>query len=103
MPLLKRESITDTITILISYLVMSAYISLALGDTPRFTSFYISSKMFLGLSGVMVVMLYVIPFLVLAGMSDLLSLILFIMQDESEAFWCFVSLMERFQPNFNCD
>lgn len=30
----------------ISYLVMSAYISLALGDTPRFTSFYISSKVF---------------------------------------------------------
>ncbi|GJY42842.1 RabGAP/TBC domain-containing protein [Tanacetum coccineum] len=29
------------------------------------------------------------------GMSDLLSPILFIMQDESEAFWCFVSLLER--------
>lgn len=28
----------------ISYLVMFAYISLTLGDTPRFTSFYISSK-----------------------------------------------------------
>uniref|UniRef100_A0A162AA08 Rab-GAP TBC domain-containing protein n=1 Tax=Daucus carota subsp. sativus TaxID=79200 RepID=A0A162AA08_DAUCS len=37
------------------------------------------------------------------GMSDLLSPILYIMQDESEAFWCFVSLMERLGPNFNRD
>ncbi|CAH1435314.1 unnamed protein product [Lactuca virosa] len=57
---LKRESTADAITILISYLVMFAYISLALGDTPRFTSFYISSKVLLGLSGVMLVMLSVI-------------------------------------------
>lgn len=28
----------------ISYLVMFAYISLTLGDTPHFSSFYISSK-----------------------------------------------------------
>ncbi|XP_071698001.1 uncharacterized protein [Rutidosis leptorrhynchoides] len=57
---LKRESSADVITILISYLVMFAYISLALGDTPRFTSFYISSKVLLGLSGVLLVMLSVI-------------------------------------------
>ncbi|KAL3532302.1 hypothetical protein ACH5RR_005823 [Cinchona calisaya] len=37
------------------------------------------------------------------GMSDLLSPILFVMRDESESFWCFVSLMERFGPNFNRD
>ncbi|KAJ0984343.1 hypothetical protein J5N97_002699 [Dioscorea zingiberensis] len=37
------------------------------------------------------------------GMSDLLSPILFVMEDESEAFWCFVSLMERLGPNFNRD
>lgn len=37
------------------------------------------------------------------GMSDLLSPILFVMKDESEAFWCFVSLMERLGPNFNRD
>eukprot|EP01018_Ginkgo_biloba_P022868 Gb_09990 [translate_table: standard] len=37
------------------------------------------------------------------GMSDLLSPILFIMEDESEAFWCFVALMERLGPNFNRD
>ncbi|KAI4376679.1 hypothetical protein MLD38_014415 [Melastoma candidum] len=37
------------------------------------------------------------------GMSDILSPILYIMGDESEAFWCFVSLMERLGPNFNRD
>ena len=36
-------------------------------------------------------------------MSDLLSPILFIMEDESESFWCFVALMERLGPNFNRD
>ncbi|XP_074379301.1 uncharacterized protein LOC141720661 isoform X2 [Apium graveolens] len=37
------------------------------------------------------------------GMSDLLSPILFVIKNESEAFWCFVSLMERLGPNFNRD
>ncbi|KAL3825088.1 hypothetical protein ACJIZ3_021117 [Penstemon smallii] len=37
------------------------------------------------------------------GMSDLLSPILFVMNDESESFWCFVYLMERLGPNFNRD
>ncbi|KAM7511531.1 hypothetical protein LguiB_010406 [Lonicera macranthoides] len=37
------------------------------------------------------------------GMSDLLSPILFVMKNESESFWCFVSLMERLGPNFNRD
>lgn len=36
-------------------------------------------------------------------MSDYLSPILFVMEDESEAFWCFVALMERLGPNFNRD
>lgn len=57
---LKKESTADAITILISYLVMFAYISLTLGDTPRFTSFYVSSKVLLGLSGVVLVMLSVL-------------------------------------------
>ncbi|XP_071923445.1 uncharacterized protein [Coffea arabica] len=57
---LKRESTADVITILISYLVMFAYISLTLGDTPRFTSYYISSKVLLGLSGVILVFLSVL-------------------------------------------
>ncbi|MED6168047.1 hypothetical protein PIB30_008400 [Stylosanthes scabra] len=37
------------------------------------------------------------------GMSDLLAPILFVMGDESEAFWCFVALLERLGPNFNRD
>ncbi|KAF8405539.1 hypothetical protein HHK36_010446 [Tetracentron sinense] len=57
---LKRESTADAITILISYLVMFAYISVTLGDAPHLSSFYISSKVLLGLSGVMVVMLSVL-------------------------------------------
>jgi Niemann-Pick C1 protein len=57
---LKRESTADVITILVSYLVMFAYISLALGDTPQLSSFYISSKVLLGLSGVILVMLSVL-------------------------------------------
>ncbi|KAG8632228.1 hypothetical protein MANES_18G004200v8 [Manihot esculenta] len=57
---LKGESTADAITILISYLVMFAYISLTLGDTPRLSSFYISSKVLLGLSGVLLVMLSVL-------------------------------------------
>uniref|UniRef100_A0A1D1YJ54 Niemann-Pick C1 protein n=1 Tax=Anthurium amnicola TaxID=1678845 RepID=A0A1D1YJ54_9ARAE len=57
---LKRESTADIVTILISYLVMFAYISIALGDTPHASSFFISSKVLLGLSGVLVVMLSVL-------------------------------------------
>ncbi|KAE8057400.1 hypothetical protein FH972_014096 [Carpinus fangiana] len=57
---LKRESTADAITILISYLVMFAYISLTLGDTPCLHSFYISSKVLLGLFGVMLVMFSVL-------------------------------------------
>lgn len=37
------------------------------------------------------------------GMSDLLSPILFVIEDESESFWCFAALMERLGPNFNRD
>jgi hypothetical protein len=37
------------------------------------------------------------------GMSDLLSPILYVMEDESEAFWCFAALMERMAPNFHRD
>ncbi|CAH8284969.1 unnamed protein product [Eruca vesicaria subsp. sativa] len=57
---LKRESTADVITIAISYLVMFAYISLTLGDTPRLNTFYITSKVLLGLSGVLLVMLSVL-------------------------------------------
>ncbi|KAJ8559902.1 hypothetical protein K7X08_003960 [Anisodus acutangulus] len=37
------------------------------------------------------------------GMSDLLSPILYVMEDEQESFWCFVALMKRLGPNFNRD
>ncbi|KAI3524435.1 hypothetical protein L1887_03090 [Cichorium endivia] len=37
------------------------------------------------------------------GMNDFLSPILNVMEDESEAFWCFVYLMERLGPNFKHD
>ncbi|KAK3010810.1 hypothetical protein RJ639_011494, partial [Escallonia herrerae] len=57
---LKRESTADITTILISYLVMFAYISVTLGDSSNLSTFYISSKVLLGLSGVMVVMLSVL-------------------------------------------
>jgi hypothetical protein len=36
-------------------------------------------------------------------MSDFLSPILYVMEDESDAFWCFVSLMEHMGPNFHRD
>ena len=37
------------------------------------------------------------------GMSDLLSPILFVMQNEVDAFWCFVKFMERVKNNFDLD
>ena len=39
----------------------------------------------------------------LQGMSDLASPILYIMQDEAVAFWCFVNLMDRMEANFSDD
>ncbi|XP_023634609.1 Niemann-Pick C1 protein isoform X2 [Capsella rubella] len=57
---LKRESTADIITIAASYLVMFVYISVTLGDAPQFDTFYISSKVLLGLSGVVLVLLSVL-------------------------------------------
>ncbi|XP_073112906.1 uncharacterized protein [Elaeis guineensis] len=57
---LKRESTADVITIVVSYLVMFAYISFTLGDSPHMSSFIVSSKVLLGLSGVVLVMLSVL-------------------------------------------
>ncbi|XP_059445975.1 uncharacterized protein LOC132177601 [Corylus avellana] len=57
---LKRESTADVITIIVSYLVMFAYVSVTLGDASRLSSFYLSSKVLLGLSGVLLVMLSVL-------------------------------------------
>lgn len=57
---LKRESTADVMTILVSYLVMFAYISVTLGDSPHLSSLFVSTKVLLGLAGVFVVMLSVL-------------------------------------------
>ncbi|XP_027941539.1 NPC intracellular cholesterol transporter 1 [Vigna unguiculata] len=57
---LKRESTADVVTILVSYIVMFAYISVTLGDTPHPSSFFLSSKVLLGLLGVLLVVLSVL-------------------------------------------
>ncbi|KAK3143975.1 hypothetical protein QOZ80_4AG0307300 [Eleusine coracana subsp. coracana] len=58
---LNRESTADAITIVISYIVMFAYISFTLGDRPsRWLSLFVSSKVLLGLSGVVLVLLSVL-------------------------------------------
>jgi Niemann-Pick C1 protein len=58
---LKRESTADIPTIAISYLVMFVYISLTLGDyRPDIAPFYVTSKVLLGLSGVVIVVLSVL-------------------------------------------
>ncbi|KAJ6796269.1 Niemann-Pick C1 protein-like isoform X3 [Iris pallida] len=57
---LERESTADVITILVSYLLMFAYISFTLGDARHLSSLFVSSKVLLGLSGVIVVMLSVL-------------------------------------------
>ncbi|KAK8916264.1 hypothetical protein KSP39_PZI022767 [Platanthera zijinensis] len=57
---LERESSADVITILVSYVVMFAYISFTLGDIPKLSSCLVTSKVLLGLSGVMLVMLSVL-------------------------------------------
>lgn len=57
---LKRESTADVVTIIVSYVVMFAYISVTLGDVPSLSTFYVSSKVLLGLSGVVLVMLSVL-------------------------------------------
>ncbi|KAG6508389.1 hypothetical protein ZIOFF_033763 [Zingiber officinale] len=57
---LKRESTADVITILVSYLVMFAYISITLGEKHQLSSIFVSSKVLLGLSGVVLVLLSVL-------------------------------------------
>ncbi|XP_048558735.1 NPC intracellular cholesterol transporter 1-like isoform X2 [Triticum urartu] len=58
---LNRESTADAITIVVSYIVMFAYISFTLGDRPsRLWALFVSSKVLLGLSGVVLVMLSVL-------------------------------------------
>ncbi|RZF39227.1 hypothetical protein LSTR_LSTR010321 [Laodelphax striatellus] len=53
---LDRESKSDILTILISYLIMFAYIALSLGQIRSCQSLLVDSKITLGLSGVIVVL-----------------------------------------------
>lgn len=58
---LERESTADVLTILISYLVMFAYISYTLGDYSKSSGpVFVQSKVLLGLSGVVIVALSVL-------------------------------------------
>ncbi|XP_078448414.1 uncharacterized protein LOC144716987 isoform X2 [Wolffia australiana] len=57
---LKRESTADVITIMISYIVMFTYISFALGGVPHSFSIFISSKVFLGFAGVLIVIISIV-------------------------------------------
>ncbi|GAQ79217.1 putative Niemann-Pick C type protein [Klebsormidium nitens] len=53
---LTRESTADIVTVVLSYLVMFVYISFTLGDrAPGVAPFYVTSKVVLGLSGVLIV------------------------------------------------
>lgn len=56
---LDRESRSDILTILVSYLIMFAYITLALGQFHSFETILIDSKITLGLTGVSIVLLSV--------------------------------------------
>lgn len=56
---LNRESESDILTILISYLTMFAYISLALGQVQNIDTIMVDSKITLGLGGVVIVLLSV--------------------------------------------
>ena len=48
---------------------------------------------------IMIVIFFVFP----QGMSDLLAPILYVMQNEVDAFWCFVGFMKRVSANFDFD
>ncbi|XP_070533114.1 NPC intracellular cholesterol transporter 1-like [Ptychodera flava] len=53
---IERESYGDVITILISYLLMFAYVAITLGKITRCNRLLIDSKITLGLSGVLIVL-----------------------------------------------
>ncbi|XP_037082633.1 NPC intracellular cholesterol transporter 1-like [Pollicipes pollicipes] len=63
-----RESESDTSTVLISYLIMFAYISIALGQYNGSSRLLIDSKITLGLGGVIIVLLSVMASLGVYGL-----------------------------------
>ncbi|XP_076168069.1 Niemann-Pick type C-1a isoform X2 [Ptiloglossa arizonensis] len=57
---LNRESQSDVLTILVSYIIMFAYIAISLGQIKTCTRILIDSKITLGLSGVLIVLASVV-------------------------------------------
>ncbi|XP_043267009.1 NPC intracellular cholesterol transporter 1 isoform X2 [Venturia canescens] len=57
---LNRESQSDILTILVSYIIMFAYIAISLGQLKSCSRFLIDSKITLGLGGVLIVLTSVI-------------------------------------------
>jgi len=53
---LDRESESDVVTILISYIIMFLYISIALGQFKSFARILVDSKLIVGLGGVLIVL-----------------------------------------------
>ncbi|CAD7086055.1 unnamed protein product [Hermetia illucens] len=64
---LNRESQSDVSTILVSYLIMFAYIAISLGHVERFNRIFIDSKITLGLGGVIIVLASVVSSVGLFG------------------------------------
>ncbi|RWS22853.1 hypothetical protein B4U80_06114, partial [Leptotrombidium deliense] len=103
---LERQSQSDVSTIAISYLVMFAYVSIALGQFTSFSRLFVDSKICLGLTGVLIVLgsvfasigflsfcgvkatliiLEVIPFLILAvGVDNIFILVQAFQRDLSD-------------------
>uniref|UniRef100_A0A1B0DFE1 Uncharacterized protein n=1 Tax=Phlebotomus papatasi TaxID=29031 RepID=A0A1B0DFE1_PHLPP len=64
---LKRESQSDVSTILVSYIIMFAYIAISLGHVEEFSRILIDSKITLGLGGVIIVLASVVSSVGLFG------------------------------------
>uniref|UniRef100_A0A3P9KCC9 Niemann-Pick disease, type C1 n=1 Tax=Oryzias latipes TaxID=8090 RepID=A0A3P9KCC9_ORYLA len=101
---INRESNSDINTILISYIIMFVYISLALGHIHSFSMFLVDSKISLGIAGILIVLssvssslgifsyfgipltlivIEVIPFLVLAvGVDNIFIIVQTLQRDD---------------------
>uniref|UniRef100_H3DBI8 Niemann-Pick disease, type C1 n=1 Tax=Tetraodon nigroviridis TaxID=99883 RepID=H3DBI8_TETNG len=101
---INRESNSDISTIVVSYVIMFVYISLALGHIQSFTRLLVDSKVSLGISGILIVLssvssslgifsyfgipltlivIEVIPFLVLAvGVDNIFIIVQTLQRDE---------------------
>ncbi|KER33993.1 hypothetical protein T265_00192 [Opisthorchis viverrini] len=80
------------------------YIDKDVPRTDRKTAFYRddSSGNLTKLHDILVTYsIYNMDFGYFQGMNDLLALILYVIQQEEDAFWCFAGLMERLESNFD--